>query len=77
VQQDLHLAIAVRHASRGNLGAGDRLVEDDDGQHQPDGLGQVQGLEHLVPALEVPEQALDEAARAARGDQLQATRRRP
>jgi hypothetical protein len=39
---------------------------------QPDGLGQVKWLQHLVPALEVPEQALDEAARAARGDQLQA-----
>jgi len=49
----------------------DWLVEDDDGQHQPHRFGQVQWFEHLVAALEVPEQALDEAARGARGDQLQ------
>ena len=34
--------------------------------------GQVERFEHLVATLEVPEQALDEAARGGRGDQLQA-----
>jgi hypothetical protein len=69
-QQQLHLAVAVGHAAGGNVGASDRLVEDDDGQHQSDGLGQLQGLEHLA-ALEVREQALNEAARRPSGDQLE------
>ena len=48
----------------------DRLVEDDDRQHQPDGLGQVERLQSLVP-LQVGKQAFDEVARRRRGDELE------
>jgi hypothetical protein len=44
-QQHLDVTIAVGHAALGDLGAGDRLVEGDDGQHQPECFGQVKRLE--------------------------------
>lgn len=47
LQQHLDLAGAVGQAAGGDLGAGDGLLEDDDGQDQPHGVAQVKGFEYL------------------------------
>jgi hypothetical protein len=49
-QQDLHLAVAVSHAPRCDLGARDRLLEDDDAWYEPDSLGKLKRVELLAPS---------------------------
>jgi hypothetical protein len=57
----MDLTVAVGQPPRGDLGARDRQLEDDDRQHQPGGFGQLQRIEH-VATVESPQQSDDKRA---------------
>ncbi len=70
LQEHLDLAVTIGQTSGGDLGTRDRLLEDDDRQDEPHGLGQLEWLEQLA-ASEVRQQAFHSAAGRAARDQAQ------